>query len=143
MRAIELLEEYAKLRKQIIRLDSQIDEIRERAESIRSWADGDKVQTWHDPDKIGRVIAKLSDMEDERNDLIIEAVDRMNDIEELLRELDNPDYSLVLQYKYIRGYTWEQTACRMYCTSRWAQILKGRALRAMDERMRHDSRFLE
>ena len=73
------------------------------------------MQTSHDPDKIGKVIAILSDMEDGRNDLIIEAAGRMNDIEELLMQLDNPDYALVLQYKYIRGLTYEQTAEKMYC----------------------------
>lgn len=143
MRAIELLIEYTKLRKKILRLQSQIDEIKERAESLSAWSDSDKVQTSHDPDKIGKVIAILSDMEDERNDLIIEAAGRMNDIEELLMQLDNPDYALVLQYKYIRGLTYEQTAEKMYCTARWAMKLRRRALRALDERMKDDSRFLE
>ena len=143
MRAIDLLIEYTRLRGKIIRLQSQIDEIKERAESLSSWSDSDRVQTSHDPDQIGKVIAKLSDMEDERNALIIEAADRMNEIEELLTELDNPDYALVLQYKYIRGLTYEQAADKMYCTARWAKELRRRALRALDERMKDDSRFLE
>ena len=135
MRALEMLIEYTKLRKKIMRLYSQMEVLKEQAESLSAWTDGDKVQSSHDPDKIGRVIAKLSDMEDERNDLIIEAADRMNEIEGWLTKLDNPDYSLVLQYYYIRGLTWDQVAVKMFCTPCWAMTLRNRAIRAMDERM--------
>ena len=142
MRAMELLIEYRRLRAKIARLRSQMEELKEQAESLSAWTDGDRVQSSHDPDKIGRVIAKLSDMEDERNDLILEAADRMNEIEAVISELKNPDYALVLQYYYIRGLTFEQTAMLMCCTSRWAMSLRDRAVKAMDERMRNDSEFL-
>ena len=135
MNAIELLTEYTRLRKKIIRLQSQMDELKEQAEGLSAWTDGDRVQSSHDPDKIGRVIAKLADMEDERAELVCEAADRMNEIEALLTELKNPDYSLVLQYRYIRCLTWDEVAERMYCTPRWAIILRDRAIRAMDEIM--------
>jgi len=133
MSAIELLIEYAKLRKKILRLMSQMDELKSQAESLSAWTDGDRVQSSHDPDKIGRVIARLADKQDECCELMIEAIDRMNEIEAILNDLDNPDYSLVLQYKYIRGLTWDEVAENMYCTPRWAMILRDRALRAMDK----------
>ena len=133
MSAIELLIEYAKLRKKILRLMSQMEELKSQAESLSAWTDGDRVQSSHDPDKIGRVIARLADKQDECCELMIEAIDRMNEIEAILNDLDNPDYSLVLQYKYIRGLTWDEVAENMYCTPRWAMILRDRALRAMDK----------
>lgn len=135
MRAIELLTEYAKLTKRIHLLEIQIEAKRELAEALSGWPEGDRVQSSHEPDKIGRAVADLADKELELVDMKLEAIGRMNEIEEMLRELTNPDYALVLEYKYIRGMTWDQTADNMFCTPRWAMILRDRALRAMDERM--------
>ena len=133
MKAIEMLTEYTRLRKKILRLQAQMDELKSQAESLGAWTDGDRVQSSHDPDKIGILIAKLADKQEECVELMTEALDRMNEIEAVMNELDNPDYALVLQYKYIRCLTWDEVADKMFCTPRWAMILRDRALRAMDE----------
>ncbi|MBQ6501215.1 MAG: hypothetical protein IJI87_07575 [Mogibacterium sp.] len=136
MNAIELLSEYAKLAKRVRLLENQIEAKREMAASLSGWPEGDRVQTSHEPDKIGRVVAMLADKEAELVDLKLELIDRMNDIEIRLRELKDPEGALVLQYRYIRGWLWDDIAREMHCTPRWAQELKRKAIKEMDRRMR-------
>ena len=135
MKAIELLAEYVRLRKRIRLLQAQVDAKRERAEALSGWPEGDRVQSSHDPDKIGRAVAELADRENELVDLQLEAIDRMNDIEVMLREIENPDCALVIQYKYVRGMSWDDVADAMHYSARWVQELKRRALRELDRRL--------
>lgn len=133
MRAIELLVEYVRLRKRIRLLQAQIEARRERAEALSGWPEGDRVQTSHEPDKIGRAVAELADRKNELVDMQLEAIERMNKIEALLRELKEPDYALVIQYKYIRVMSWDEVAETMNYSSRWVQELKRKAIREIDE----------
>ena len=133
MRAIELLVEYVRLRKRIRLLQAQIEARRERAEALSGWPEGDRVQTSHEPDKIGRAVAELADSEAELMDMEADAIERMDEIEALLRMLRNPDGALVIQYKYIRGMSWDEVAETMNYSSRWVQELKRKAIREIDE----------
>ena len=75
MSAIELLAEYVRLRKRIRLLQAQINVKREIAEALSGWPEGERVQSSHDPDKIGRAVADLADREDELIKLKLEAID--------------------------------------------------------------------
>lgn len=134
MNITELLLEYAKLRKRIILLQAQLRAKRDRATALNGWQTGDRVQSSHDPDRIGRAVAELADREAELFDLEIEALDKMNTAEEALRELKNPDYALVLQYKYIEGLGWDEVAENMHYSARWVQELKRRAFKELEKR---------
>lgn len=136
MRAIELLSEYAKLRKRVLLLELQIAEKRDAAQALSGWPEGERVQSSHDPDKIGRAVAVLADKELELYDLRLEAIDRQEEIEAMLRELSDPEQALVLQYKYIRGMMWDEVAEAMNYTPRWVQELKRRGLKELDRRLK-------
>ena len=127
-RAKQYLLEYAKLRKKIIRLEDQINEIEEQALKITSWSDGDRVQSSHNPDKIGQIVAKKLDLESDALDEIDLMLDKMYEVEAVLRKLHNPDYAQLLQYHYIRGMTWDAISDKMHYSKRWIQTLHGRAL---------------
>ena len=127
-RAKQFLMEYTKLRKKITRLEDQINEIEEQALKITSWSDGDRVQSSHNPDKIGQIVAKKLDLEADALDEIDLMLDKMYEVEAVLRELQNPDYAQLLQYHYIRGMTWDAISEKMHYSKRWIQTLHGRAL---------------
>lgn len=135
MKAIELLAEYVRLRKRIRLLQSQINAKRELAEALSGWPEGDRVQSSHDPDKIGRAVAELADREAELLEMETEAIERMDMIESLLREMENPDGALVIQYKYIRGMSWDDVAESMNYSTRWVQELKRKAIKEIDRRL--------
>lgn len=134
MRAREYLQEYRSRVKQIRLLKAQIAEQKSMAESLSSWTDGDRVQSTKDPDRIGKAVAKIADMEAECDDLIIESIDRMEEIQARVRTIRDPDVALVLDYRYIKGLQWETIAGRMFCTTRWARELRDRGCRELDRR---------
>lgn len=138
MSAIEILAEYVRLRKKIRLLQVQVDIKRELAEALSGWPEGDRVQSSHEPDRIGRAVADLADRENELIGLKLEAIDRMEEIEGLLRELENPDYALVLEYKYVRGESWDDVAESMNYSTRWVQELKRKAIKELDRRLLND-----
>lgn len=132
-RAKQYMMEYTRLRKKITRLEERINEIEEQALKITSWSDGDRVQSSHNPDKIGQLVAKKLDLEAETLDEIELLMDKMGEIEAVLEQLRNPDFALLLQYHYIRGMTWEAISDKMHYSTRWIQTLHGRALREIDK----------
>lgn len=132
-RAKQFLMEYLKIRKRIKRLEERINEIEEQCTKITAWADGDRVQSSHNPDKIGQIVARKIDLEAETLDEIELLLDKQGEIEDVLRELHNPDYALLLQYHYIRGLTWDAISDKMHYSTRWILTLHGRALEEIDK----------
>ena len=129
--AKKFLSEYGRLRLKIIRLKSEVEEIRSEAESLSAWTDGDRVQSSMQPDKLGAVVARLVDKENETLDVINEYINRMNEIDSMLDQIEDPKLALILELKYKRGYIWDQVADEMHYNRRWVQRLHGRALDEM------------
>lgn len=129
--AKKFLSEYGRLRLKIIRLKSEVEEIRSEAESLSAWTDGDRVQSSMQPDKLGAVVARLVDKENETLDVINEYINRMNEIDRMLDQIEDPKLALILELKYKRGYIWDQVADEMHYNRRWVQRLHGRALDEM------------
>lgn len=132
-RAKQYLLEYQRIHRKIARLEAQISEIEEQADKITAWSDGDRVQSSHNPDKIGQLVARKIDMETKLLDAIGELFDKLDEIEYVLGSLRNPDYALLLEYHYIRGLTWESISLKMHYSTRWIQTLHGRALMEVDK----------
>ena len=97
--------------------------------------DGDKVQSSHDPDRIGKVIAEKTDLEDELMDEVLSSIDAMNDIIETINRLSDVTYQNVLHLRYIdfdedtlQLKTWTEIADELNYSERWVQAIHGRAL---------------
>ena len=134
----EYLEQYLILRTRIKELELEIEVQKEIAESLNGWSDGDRVQSTREPDKIGRAVAKLADMEAECSDMIIDSVDKMEEITSRIRTLKNPEEALVIEYRYIQGLQWETIRQKMYCSREWAMALRNRACDELDRRYEDD-----
>lgn len=132
-RAKQYLIEYTKMRKRVVRLQDKLDELNEQMDKITSWSDNERVQSSLDPDKIGALVAKKLDMQAEIVMIMDELMDKMEEVEFVLNQIENPDYALILQYRYIRGLTWNAIQDRMNFSKRWILILHGRALQEVDK----------
>ena len=58
-------------------------------------------------------ILKIIDLENEINDRIDELVDLKTDIVHRINEVDNPEYKLILELRYLCFRTWEEIAVEM------------------------------
>ena len=79
------------------------------------------VQTSRDPDQIGKLVAKLADIQDKLNEEKLKAMDLMDEIYRAINKLGDPDEQLILQMRYIKMLPWSKVekelekAQRYYC----------------------------
>ena len=129
MRAKQYLSQYRRCKKKIARLEEQIQALAELCSGIAApQIDGDRVQSSHNPDRMGEVIAKKSDLEAELMDEVVNAIDIMNEVTDTINEVENVDYQTLLEKRYIGFKTWEVIADEMHFSARWVLTMHGRAL---------------
>lgn len=120
------------MRKKILRLKETIDEIRALAQPTSSWPSSDRVQSSHDPDKIGALTARVSDKEAELMLLIDDAAESMAEIIDVIDAVEGADVQTVLEKKYIRDEKFAIIAEEMDFSERWIHELHDRGLRQVD-----------
>jgi len=92
--------------------------------------------TWNDmprnPNGGGSAMAKaidrIIDLENEINADIDKLVDLKAEIVAVIKSVDNPEYQVLLELRYLCLYTWEQIAVNMHYSGRWIRHLHEEAL---------------
>ena len=94
------------------RINSDIEEmarLREMASSVSSPVFGDKIQTSRNTNPpYVRCIEKIMALEKRINDEIDTLVDLKEQIRGVIDKVADTDERMVLRYRYIHNYTWEQ-----------------------------------
>lgn len=102
---------------QAYRLDMRINSHIKELEDLKLMAAGisspkltaDKVQTSQNGDApYVSALAKIWEMEEKITEEIDLYVDLKAQIHSVLKQVTNPDYLMVLRYRYIHNYSWEQ-----------------------------------
>ncbi|MBR0085659.1 MAG: DUF1492 domain-containing protein [Lachnospiraceae bacterium] len=106
MTAKEYLGQYLKIKKRIKKLKGELRELRDLCDQITVDPTTEKVQTSGSKDRLGDVVAKIIDKENELLDQVEEAADVMDDIERSIDMLEDPDEQLMLQMRYVEGMSW-------------------------------------
>ena len=99
------------------KINSDIEEVgrlRHMASSVSSPALGERVQTSHDGDApFVRSIEKIIELEHRIDDEIDLYVDLKDQIRTVIAKVEDPNEQLVLRYRYVHNYTWEQIGDRL------------------------------
>lgn len=132
MTAEEYMKQYRKCRLQIKRYQDEIQELEDLAGHITSNWSSDKVQSSHPPDKLGAIVARISDLKEEQLLKIGEASEVISDILDVIDQVSDPTYQTVLSKRYVACLTWEVIGERMDYDPRWAWELNNRALREVE-----------
>jgi DNA-directed RNA polymerase specialized sigma subunit len=93
----------------------------------------DRVQTSGTGDKLCEIVAKIVDLQVKINKEIDQYVKLKEQIKEKISSLNNTDYKLLLQMRYINGEKWEQIALNMEYSYRHTTRLHGEALIAIKD----------
>lgn len=100
------------------RINSDIEEVgrlRSMASSVSSPSLGERVQTSHNGDApFVRSIEKIIELEhkiDQEIDLYVNLKDQIRTV---IAKVEDPNEQLVLRYRYVHNYTWEQIGDRLY-----------------------------
>ena len=132
MTAEEYMKQYRRCRLQIKRYQDEIQELEDLAGHITSNWSSDKVQSSHPPDKLGAIVARISDLKDEQLGKIAEASEVISDILQVIDRVSDPTYQTVLSKRYVACLTWEAIGAHMDYDPRWVWELNLRALKEVE-----------
>lgn len=132
MTAEEYMKQYRRCRLQIKRYQGEIQELEDLAGHITSNWSSDKVQSSHPPDKLGAIVARISDLKDEQLAKIGEAAEVIDEILQVIDKVSDPTYQTVLSKRYVACLTWEAIGAHMDYDPRWVWELNLRALKEVE-----------
>lgn len=104
----EYMLQYWQARVTVRRLESQQASIRDLLGNVTVDPSSEHVQTSRDPDQIGKLVAKLADIQDKLNEEKLRAVNLMDEIYGVINKLGDPDEQLILQMRYIKMLPWSK-----------------------------------
>lgn len=84
-------------------------------------------------------VCKIIDLQEEINRDIDRLVDLKRDIVEIIKAVNNSEYQILLEKRYLCFHTWEQIAVDMHYSGKWILKLHDRALDVVDEIMKAKS----
>lgn len=126
MTAKEYLSQIRKIDVTINYKQIQLDELRRTAESITVNANPDKVQSSGEQDRIGKIVAKIVDLQEEIN----RDIDRLTDVKrEIMIVVDQLDPTCIelITKRYFEFKTWEQIAEEMNYSKQWVcSLVRGK-----------------
>lgn len=115
----EYMLQYWKAKVEVRRLESQKASIKDLLGNVTVDPSSEHVQTSRDPDQIGKLVAKLSDIQEKLDNERLLAVSLMDEIYEAVNKLKNPDEQLILQMRYIKMLPWPKVDKEMQKSQRY------------------------
>ena len=109
---------------------AEVNALRGMAASVSSQQLSDRVQTSRRGEApYVRSLEKIMEMEDKINAEIDLLVDLKDEIRGIITTVANTDERMVLRYRYVHNYTWEQIANELHVDARTVRRWHGNALR--------------
>ena len=106
----EYLSEYRICLKELSRIEASIKVLQDRATSITASAEGDRVQSSGNKDKIGNLVSTIADMQSDRYECMAETLRKMDEIEKTISKVEDERYRELLHLRYISLKKWEEIA---------------------------------
>ena len=119
MEAKEYLLQYRKAKFEAECLDHQLEEINDLIGNVTVDPTVEHVQTSPDPDQIGKLVAKKTDLQAELIEAKAEALMIMQQVMSTINKLNNTDYKRLLQARYIECRSWKRITDSMHYDRRY------------------------
>lgn len=118
MNAKQFLRQAYKLNELIESDKEELENLRSLSESISGDMTQERVQTSASSDKIVNIIAKIVDLENEIHDEIEQLIALKKQIRDVINKLENVNEKLVLKYRYLMFFQWEEICDKMHYSPR-------------------------
>lgn len=129
MKAKEYLKQAYRLDQRINSDIEEVGRLREMSTSISSPGFGEKVQTNRNTDAAFiKYLSRIYDLEEKINKEIDLYVYLKDQIRTVIDTVENTDECMVLRYRYIHNYTWEQIGDELKADARTVRRWHGQAL---------------
>lgn len=120
------------------RLKDNIERLRDQASGLTAMQyDKDRVQSSHDPDRMGEIIAKVSDLTEKYSQEILKSMELMDEIEGVISQVHGSECQTFLHLRYIelngsKMMTLERIADEMHYSWTGVNKVHRRALRQVE-----------
>lgn len=81
-----------------------------------------------DVHRMENIIIKITDLKSEVSEQIENLIEMKTNITHMIEELDNPEYQLVLELRYLNMKSWEQISVELGYNSRHARRMRDEAV---------------
>lgn len=120
------------------RIDAKIDQVaslNELAAKCTSTLSGMPGNPNRGGSTMADAVCKIIDLQDEINRDIDELVDLKREIVAVIKAVENTEYQILLEKRYLCFHTWEQIAVDMHYTGKWVRKLHEKALEDVNSLM--------
>lgn len=118
MNAKQFLRQAYKLNELIESDKEELENLRSLSESISGDMTQERVQTSTTSDKIVNIITRIVDLENEIHDEIEKLIALKKQIHDVINKLENVNEKLVLKYRYLMFFQWEEICDKMHYSPR-------------------------
>lgn len=115
--------------------ECEISQLRDLSVKTTMVFNGSGVKNKSHENKKELIICKIVDLEQTLLDDINNVVDLSREIYDIIERVKDPDYRLLLEYRYLIGLTWDSIAEKMGFTTQWINVLHKRALNEVESIM--------
>jgi len=133
MTAKEYLSQAYKLDLRISGKLEQLESLRALTQKVTVSFDRDRVSHTRNVSSLEDTILHLVEVENEINASIDALVNLKMEIATSIAGVENKDYQILLEQRYICFHSWEEIASVLQCTVRWVHELHKRALEAFQQ----------
>lgn len=112
----------------------QVESLRNLATRVTSVFSDMPHCTTTDSCKLEKTITKIIDLENEIDADIDRLVDLKKEISHVINSVENEEYRIILEMRYLNFRTWEEIAVALHYTVRWIYKLHSKALQKIKTR---------
>lgn len=134
MRTKEYLEQIHRLELELENESDELVKLKAMATSITAPTDNERVQSSGSKDRMGSIVAKYVDMEQEIDAKLEYIIGKRKHIIKQIASLDNSEEYHVLNCRYVRNMTFDSIANRINYSTRQVTRIHGRALKEFEKR---------
>ena len=128
----ELLNVYIKAKKRFDRISDTMLEVMSYATKITPLLSDMPKGGNGSGNKIERAIERLDSLADDLEEQAVRMRESMKQVQSAIQTIPDETLQLLLELRYINGYTWEQIAVEMDYSYQWVCTLHGRALNQLN-----------
>lgn len=128
MTAKEYLSQAHRLDQRIDAKIAQVASLNDLASKCSATLSGMPRNPNHGGSTMADAVCKIIDLQEEINRDIDRLVDLKREIVDVIKAVEDTEYQILLEKRYLCFHTWEQIAVDMHYSGKWVQKLHDRAL---------------
>lgn len=114
-------------------IKNELNDLKEKRDELQGFQVEERVQTSHNPDKIGAMIAQIADLEADLMDAKADALQIMMEVDAVINKVSDPSYQLLLHDRYIMLHKWAEIADDMHYSYTGIMAVHKRALAEIEK----------